>query len=41
MAMTLYLQTSFKVTAYLMIKGTLWVKRIYEPVWTKGRVDMI
>lgn len=32
------LQTSFKVTAYHLTIGTLWVN--YEPDWTNGRKDM-
>lgn len=39
MTLTPDLQTSFKVNAYPLIKGTMWVK--YEPDWCKGRADML
>lgn len=38
MTLALDLKTWFKVTAYPIPKGTLWVK--YEPNWTKGREDV-
>lgn len=39
MTLTLNLETLFKLTAYSLTKGTLWVK--YEPDWAKGRKDML
>lgn len=34
MTLTLDLETWFKVTSYVLLKGTVWVK--YEPYWARG-----
>lgn len=39
MALTLDLETFFKVIAHPLPKGTLWVK--YEPGWAKRREYML
>lgn len=39
MTLTLDLQTLFRITAYVLVKGILWVK--YEPDWTQNEKDML
>lgn len=39
MTLTLHLQISFEVIAYILIKGIMWVK--YEAEWSKGREDIL
>lgn len=34
MTLTIDLETWFKVTSYVLLKGTVWVK--YEPYWARG-----
>lgn len=38
MTLSLDLETLFKATAHLLLKGTLWVK--YVPDWATGREDI-
>lgn len=39
MTLTLHLQISFEVIAYILNKGIMWVK--YEAEWSKGREDIL
>lgn len=39
MSLSLDLETWYKVTAYPLLKDSLWMK--FEPDWVKGRVDML
>lgn len=39
MTLTLDLQILFRITAYVLVKGILWVT--YEPHWAQNEKDML